>query len=244
MNICMDLHTHTIASGHGYSTLQENIAAAKEQGLKYLGLSEHAPALPGGPHILFFQNFRCIPRQYGELTLFCGVEANIMDYDGRLDMDDNILQNLDYCIASMHILCVKPGTARENTRASIMAMRNSYVTILGHPDDSRYPLDYEELTAAAKEERVALEVNNSSLHPQAGRQRAGENIRTMLALCMRYSVPIILGSDSHFSDGIGRFGEAVRILEEMDFPEELILNINPENIKKVVTRLGGKAGFE
>ena len=52
MNIYMDMHTHTIESGHGYSTLKENIEAAQEQGLKYLGLSEHAPAMPGGPHPL------------------------------------------------------------------------------------------------------------------------------------------------------------------------------------------------
>lgn len=92
MNIYMDLHTHTIASGHGYSTLKENIEAAKEQGLTYLGLSEHGPAAAGGPHIFFFSNYRCIPRRYGDLRLFCGVEANIMDYEGSLDVEESILK--------------------------------------------------------------------------------------------------------------------------------------------------------
>ena len=91
MNIIMDLHTHTIASGHGYSTLKENIEAAKERGLKYLGLSEHGPKLPGGPHPFFFSNYRCIPRQYGELRLLCGAEANIMDSKGSLDMENEFL---------------------------------------------------------------------------------------------------------------------------------------------------------
>ena len=63
MKILMDMHTHTMASGHGYSTLKENIDVAKEKGLKALGLSEHGPAMPGGPHENFLANYKCIPRQ-------------------------------------------------------------------------------------------------------------------------------------------------------------------------------------
>ena len=234
MKIIMDLHTHTIASGHGYSTLQENIAEAQKQGLKYLGLSEHGPMMPGGPHIFFFSNFRCIPRQYGDLRLFCGVEANIMDYEGRLDLEEHMLKKMDYVIASMHIPCVTPGSRAENTRASICAMQNPYVKILGHPDDSRYPLDYEELVRAAREEQVVLEVNNSSIHPDSPRSGARENIITLLDKCMKYQVPIILGSDSHISYTIGRFDSALEIMEEVQFPQELILNYSEENIRKLV----------
>ncbi|MDL2301744.1 phosphatase [Lachnospiraceae bacterium OttesenSCG-928-D06] len=234
MNIYMDMHTHTIASGHGYSTLQENIAQAKEVGLKYLGFSEHTPTLPGGPHLFFFQNFRCIPRKYGELTLFCGAEANIIDFDGNIDLPEDTLKRIDYCIASMHVPCVESGSAKENTRACIRAMKNPYVTILGHPDDARYPLDYEELVLAAKEEKVALEVNNSSLQKGSARVGAAENIRTMLQYCKEYEVEIILGSDSHFCQSIGDFQDAIELLEEISFKEELVLNTQPEYIKKVV----------
>lgn len=171
----MDLHTHTIASGHAYSTLQENIRAAQERGLRYLGLSEHGPAMAGGPNRLYFLNYKIIPRQYGDLKLYCGVEANITDYEGHLDLDAFALERMDYCIASMHTLIVTPGSVRENTMASVHAMENPYVKILGHPDDSRYPLDYEELVRAAAELQVALEVNNSSLHPLAARQAAIAN---------------------------------------------------------------------
>lgn len=233
MNILMDLHTHTIASGHGYSTLQENIEAAKKIGLKYLGFSEHGPAMPGGPHIFFFQNFRCIPRKYDELELLCGVEANILDYDGNLDIPEDVLQKMDYVIASMHTHCVKPGTMEENTRASIQAMKNPYVTILGHPDDSRYPLDYELLVKTAGEEKVALEINNSSLHPQSIRKGAKENILTLLSYCRKYKVPVLMGTDSHFSSNVGVFEDARKVLKEAEFPEELIMNLHPESIKKL-----------
>lgn len=232
MKIYMDLHTHTIASGHGYSTLKENIEAAQEAGLAYLGLSEHAPAMPGGPHPFFFSNYKCIPREYGNLHLLCGAEANIMDYGGRLDMEQGLLEKMDYVIASMHVACVRPGSREENTRASIRAMQNPCVKILGHPDDSRFPLDYEELVKAAKREGVALELNNSSLNPRNSRQNGKDNIKTMLKACKQYDVPILMGTDSHICYTIGRFEEALAVLEETDFPEELVLNANPDNIRQ------------
>lgn len=234
MNYVMDMHTHTIASGHAYSTLQENIAAAREKGLRFLGLSEHGPAVDGGPSTLYFQNYKIIPREYGDLRLFCGVEANITDYEGHLDLDAFTLSRMDYCIASMHTRIVTPGSVRENTQAAVRAMENPLVKILGHPDDSRYPMDYEELVKAAARLHVALEVNNSSLHPLSARQGARENICTLLKNCMRYETSIILGTDSHISASVGDFSQADQLIREMEFPQELIINARAERIGEVV----------
>ena len=91
MKAFMDLHTHSLAAGHAYSTLLENIDAALAVGIRYLGMSEHGPISPGGPHECFFSNYKVIPREYdreevsgrvvpvtgGRLHLLCGVEANI-----------------------------------------------------------------------------------------------------------------------------------------------------------------------
>ena len=237
MSYVMDMHTHTIASGHAYSTLQENIAAAREKGLMYLGLSEHGPAVVGAPRPIYFQNYKIIPRQYGELRLFCGIEANITDVEGHLDLDAFTLERMDYCIASMHTLVLSPGSVKDNTRAAVRAMENPLVKILGHPDDSRYPMDYEELVRAAAELRTVLEVNNSSLHPLSSRKGARENIHTMLEACMRHQVSIIVGTDSHVSSAIGDFTQADELLREADFPEELIVNADPGRIGDVVNIL-------
>lgn len=237
MSYVMDMHTHTIASGHAYSTLQENIAAAREKGLMYLGLSEHGPAVAGAPGPIYFQNYKIIPRQYGELRLFCGIEANITDVEGHLDLDAFTLERMDYCIASMHTLVLSPGSVKDNTRAAVRAMENPLVKILGHPDDSRYPMDYEELVRAAAELRTVLEVNNSSLHPLSSRKGARENIHTMLEACMRYQVSIIVGTDSHVSSAIGDFTQADELLREADFPAELIVNADPGRIGDVVNIL-------
>lgn len=229
----MDMHTHTMASGHGYSTLKENIDAALEVGLKVLGLSEHGPAMPGGPHEFFLSNYKCIPGQFGDLRLFCGVEANICDYDGGLDISERLLATMDYVIASMHVVCCKPGSVTENTKASIKAMQNPYVKILGHPDDSRYPIDRKELVMAAGELQVAIEINNSSLNPRSARKGGRENIKELLYWCKELRVPVLLGSDSHICYTVGDFSATLPILEEMLFPAELVLNYDLKNLSKI-----------
>ena len=237
MDYMIDIHTHSIAGGHAYSTFQENVLAAYEKGLAVYGFSEHAPAMPGGPHPYFFENFKVLPDEYKGMRILKGCEANIIDLDGRLDLDDNVLGRMDYVIASMHIPCVTPGTARENMDCLIKVMDNPAVQIIGHPDDSRYPLEYDKLVQAAGEKGVLLEVNNTSLGPKSFRKGGLENVQTYLKLCKEYRVPVILGTDSHFATQIGDFTYADKVLKDMDFPMELVVNINLELLKRFITRL-------
>lgn len=237
MKYNMDLHTHSIAGGHAYSTFEENVAAAYEKGLSVYGLSEHAPAMPGGPHMFFFGNLKVLPKEYKGMRILKGCEANIVDLEGNLDLPDVLLAQLDYVIASMHIPCVTTGTAKENTDCLIRVMENPYVQIIGHPDDARYPLEYERLVAAAKEKGVLLEVNNTSLSPVSVRTGGRENITTYLKLCKEMEVPVILGTDSHFSQHIGEFSNAEEVLKALDFPEELVVNTSLEKLKKYITKM-------
>lgn len=228
MQFCLDTHTHTIASGHAYSTTNEMIAFAKAKGLSLLAITEHAPAMPGTCHKFYFDNFRVLRRIDQGIQVLYGAELNIIDFEGRIDLEEYILKTLDLCIASLHGPCITPGTAEENTNAYIAAMKNPYIHIIGHPDDSRFPVDYERLVKAAKEHGIALELNNSSLSPNSFRSHARENALTYLKLCKEYQVPITLGSDAHYCDYIGSFPYAEEVLKEVDFPEELILNTSKE----------------
>lgn len=220
----LDVHTHTVASGHAYSTLIENINFGKEKGLELLGVSDHAPTLPGGAYIFHFQNMKHIPSEVDGLRVLKGVEANIIDFEGRLDMIDRNLEALDYVIASLHPPCKTPGTVKENTAMIIKAMQNPLVKIIGHPDDGRFPLDYTEVVKAAKATGTLLEVNNSSLNPNGFRLNVQENVVKMLALCATNDVKIICGSDAHIAYDIGRFDFCEAILDEVGFPEDLVIN--------------------
>ena len=199
MNDILDIHTHTIASGHAYNTLYEMVRAAAGRGLTLFGSSDHAPAMPGSCHEMYFCNFKAIPRELFGIRLIMGCELNIIDYQGNVDLKRWLQKRLDYGIASIHDLCYEIGTKEENTAALIGAMENPYVQIIGHPDNSRIPLDYESLVKAAKEHHVLLEVNNSSLKPGSPRPGARENYYTMLKLCRRYNTAGFLGRGSPFA---------------------------------------------
>lgn len=234
MKYRFDLHTHTIASGHAYSTLQENIASAKEAGLAAYGFSDHT----GSGHDTFrnqwFTNFKVIPREIAGVRILRGAETNLIDYRGHYDLPASLAAKLDYMIISMHGNTYVSSTAEENTASMTEAMKDPYVRIIGHPDDGRFPLNAEALAVAARENGVLLELNNSSLRPGTSRVSARENNIRLLRACMKYGVRIILGSDAHISYDVGRFSEAEQLLAETGFPEELIANLSEERLGWII----------
>lgn len=224
MNILLDVHTHTIASGHAFSTLQEMAKAAAEKQLKILGITEHAPGIPGTCELIYFRNLHVVPRQMYGVELLLGAELNILDYKGTIDMEEPYLSMLDIKIAGIHSLCYTPGRTEENTDAVVGAIRNPHVNIISHPGDGTAQLLFEPIVQAAKEHRTLLEINNSSLNPIRKKVSARANNLEILRLCKRYETPVILGSDAHISFDIARYDHLYELLQETEFPEALIVN--------------------
>lgn len=243
MNYLLDLHTHTLASGHAYNTIKEMVRAASLAGLHMLGITEHAPKMPGTCQLYYFQNFKVLPRTMEGVQLLFGAELNILDADGHVDLPEETLAKLDITVASLHIPCVTPGSIKENTRAVLNAIRNPYINIIGHPDDGRYPLDYEAIVLEAKKYHTLLEVNNSSLNPQGFRKNTRENDLEMLKLCKSYGVPVIVSSDAHFAGDVGRFPFAKDVLKEADFPENLVANHRKELLYATLSQKKNRSGF-
>lgn len=162
------------------------------------------------------------------------MELNIIDYDGRVDMEERILQKVDYIIANLHKDCIQSGSVEENTSALIEAMKNPYVKILGHPDDDRFPVDYERLVEAASHEHIAMEINNSSASPRNGRTGAEKNIPVLLKYCQQYQVPVIAGSDAHIWLDVGDLQRSDAFLQDACFPESLVLNATKEGLLYVL----------
>ncbi len=231
MKKLIDVHTHTLSSGHAYSTLRENIAVAKEKGLQYYGLSEHAKQMPGTVHEFYFTNMRVLPRIIDGVTILRGIEANILNVEGEIDVDDHALPTLDYVIASIHSPCFGPSQSKElNTLAYENACKNPIVKIIGHPDDGRYPCDYEKLVDCCKATDTLIEINNSSLVNDGYRENCWENSREILRLCKEKKHHIIMNSDAHVCFDVGNFSLAEKLLEECDFPKELVVNYSLELI--------------
>ena len=191
-NSVLDLHTHTVVSGHAYCSLREMAKAASEKGLEVLGITEHAPAMPGTCHKYYFENLKIVPREMYGIQLLLGSEVNILDAQGTVDLAQRTLERMDVVIASLHMPCMKPGSKLENTESYLNVMKNPYVNIIGHPDDGKYEFDYEALVQGAKEYGKVLELNNHSLDPDCNRENAVENDTVMLNLCKKYQVPVVM----------------------------------------------------
>lgn len=236
MRTLLDVHTHTIASGHAFSTMQEMAQAAAEKGLQLLGITEHAPGIPGTCAPIYFKNLRCVPRQMYGVELMLGVELNILNYQGDIDMEEELLSRLDLRIAGIHSLCYTPGTTDENTNAMIGAIRNPWVDIISHPGDGTASLHFEAIVLAAKEHHTLLEINNSSLNPIRQKVAARDNNLEILRLCKRYETPVILGSDAHISFDIANYDHLHELLRLTEFPEALIMNDKVEAFKAMVDK--------
>ena len=239
MRTLIDAHTHSVASGHAYSTIQEMARAASEKGIQILGITEHAPSLPGTCTPIYFRNLHVVPRRMYGVQLLLGAELNILDTHGTLDLDEHYWRNyLDIRIAGIHALCYEHGTREENTSGMIAAIRNPWVDIISHPGDGTADLLFEPIVLAAKEAHTLLEINSSSLDPTRHKLQAREGNLELLRLCKRYEVPVILGSDAHISFSIGDYRYALPLLAETEFPEALIVNDKPDLFLSFIARHG------
>lgn len=234
MKLISDLHTHTLASGHAYGTIRENAQAAAERGIRILGVSEHAPGIPGTCDPIYFWNLRTVPKELFGVRVIHGSEINVLG-GGKLSLEDRYIDRLDYAIAGIHTMCYANQGAKGNSMNTIGCMEaNKKVRFISHPDDGRCPFDYDLLARGARDNNVALEVNNSSLVPGSSRQNARENYKIMLECCEKYRVNIIINSDAHDPSAVGVFDHAIALIESCGFDQSLILNTDEEKLKKFI----------
>ena len=234
LRFVLDAHTHSLSCGHAYSTVTENARQAAQIGLSCIAFTDHGPAMPHTASDWFFGNLRMIPRQVEGVEILTGVELNILDTDGKIDLPQSMIERLAVVIASLHGPCIRPGSARENTQALIRAMENPAIKIIGHPCDPHYPLELEALVDAAARTGTFLEVNNHSLEPGSGRDGGDRDVLRMLELCKAARHPVVLGSDAHFHTAVGDFALAEGLLAQAGLPDELVLNIDIKRFKNAL----------
>jgi DNA polymerase (family 10) len=198
-----DLHSHTTWSD-GRASVEEMGRAARERGYDYLAICDHTPAV-GAVHGLTPDEVR---RQAEEIAaanellapfrVLRGIECDILP-DGRLDLPDDVLAELDWVQASVHGGQRMPR--EEMTKRVEEALRNPYVSCLSHPKGryiNRRPeneLDLERVFEVALERGVALEVNGL---PDRLDLR-GEHVRDAL----RAGLQIVCSTDAHSVRGLG-----------------------------------------
>ena len=227
MKFLTDTHCHTISSGHAYSTVSECAHEAAKKQLEMIAITDHGVKMPGAPHIYHFWNLKVIPEYIEGVRILRGVEANIIDSNGTIDIEEEVLKRLDIVIVSFHDNCILPRSREENTKTLIKAMENKYIDIIGHSGNPQFPINAEEVAEAAKAYNKIVEINNTSLK---GEIRAGsrENCANILKECSKKGVQMCTSTDAHICYDIGDFTAIYQFLEENDIDENLILSTSKE----------------
>jgi putative hydrolase len=233
MNISIDTHTHSIASGHAYSTIDDLAIAARDRGLAGFVLSDHGPNLGGAPHRYHFGNLRVIPKIIFDVKFYTGIESNILNEKGDTDLPLQYGGTLDFILAGFHELCFEPRSENDNTKAMIAAITNPLVDAISHPGNGAFPIDIDAVVDAAKTYNKVLEINNASFRVRSGSK---ENCRMIAQKCVERGVLMCCSSDAHYRTDIGNFTDALAILEEAGAAPEMIINSSVEKFEAFIER--------
>jgi putative hydrolase len=237
-----DLHTHTVFS-HGTGTIEANVLAARSRGIMKIGITDHGPGHIGyGVRRWNFAKMRAeverLSALYTDMEILLGVEANIVNASGRLDVRPDEFETFDYVIAGYHYGAIggnplanavaagkniaqnKSGVAtkrrrRLNTRNIIRALEKNDIKILTHPGD-KAPVDLLEIAVACARTGTLVELNTNH------RTLTACDLNTMALSPARF----IISSDAHSPGRVGDFVDAVNLACDAGLDMGRIVNLD------------------
>lgn len=235
MQILADYHTHTVYS-HGKGTIEDNVKEAISKGIKTIGISDHSyKHMTYGVKIKDIYKMRedvdKLNLKYSNIDILLGMECNILDENGNIDINDEVSKLLDYVMAGYHFgssptslksmlnhcnnYVLKNEKSKEyNTKAIINAMRNNDIFIITHPGD-KGDVYIEEIAKAAKDTDTRLEINSSHSYLNASQLKQIKHIGNKF----------IIGSDAHRPENVGNFELAMKNIREANLDLSLVENI-------------------
>lgn len=222
MEFKVDTHTHTYASGHAYSTLIENAQSAKKNGLVMFCTTDHAESMPGAPHYWFFSNQKILPRYLEGVAIIRGIEANIINIEGDIDIPLSVDRNLDWVIASFHEPVFVPSNRETHTEALLNVIQSGRVDALGHLGNPNFDFDFATVLQCAKEYNVAIEINNTTLK---GNSRVGSVDRCyeIAQIGKELGVFFTTGSDAHFCHDVGNLDLVGELMDRVGIKNEKVI---------------------
>lgn len=229
MKMVADLHTHTNVSHHAFSSLHEMILGAKTKGVYAIAITNHGPMMKDGAIDWHFYSLARQPEIIEGVRLYKGVEVNIINYDGSLDLPDTLLEKLDFVIASYHEEALPSTNYKDHTEGWLNVMKNPHIDCLGHSGNPQFACDINAIVEAAKKHNKIIEINSNSYAVRKGSESVCKEIAK---LCMKHNVSIAVNSDSHSMYNVAEHDWAINMLESISFPEELIINSSVERLEK------------
>ena len=227
----VDLHLHTVASGHAHSTILEYINRAQELKMEIIGFTDHGPALKCSlADEVYFKCLPRIPSKIGNLLILKGVEANILNIDGEIDVSDRIIEKLDFVIAGFHsgVDYGCENNIGNNTKAIINTIKSSKINIISHPFlIKHYKIDIEAMSYAACEHNVLLEINT---HYLAESELLKDTFSNLIKIIKQHQQKVIVNSDAHNIWEMANDDSLKKIQNKIGLTEEMIINNYPEEL--------------
>lgn len=232
----IDLHLHTIMSGDSHNTILEYIQQAKKLKMKVIGFSEHGPDLKNSPNNPCYLNqLGRLPEKIEGIRILRGVEANIINTKGELDIPDKTIDKLDYVIANIH----EGSSYREkskdlNTKAVINAMKSGKIDIISHPFcTDKIDIDICKVSEEACKNNVLLEVDIAYLKKRKVKRNYLSNLKIMIDIVKKYKKKVIINTDSH---NIWELGDDSALTKELKkkigLTDDIIINNYPKELEK------------
>lgn len=237
-----DIHTHTTFS-HGKGSIEDNVKAAVDKGLSQIGISDHGPG-----HLTFGvkpRNFPVMRREinrlrpfYPQIEILLGVEANIINPSGILDVKPEEWKGFDYVLAGYHYgtfgemplgalkihlinlwdTCYKTTNEKKqrriNTELVMKALYQNDIKVLTHPGDKGH-FDVFEIAKACEQTNTLMEISNWHEAPLA------EDLKK----CAKTGVSFIVSSDAHSPQRVGTFSRGFQRALEAGLDPARIVNL-------------------
>lgn len=229
----IDLHIHTIASGHAYNTILEYVTQAKKLKMKVVGISDHGPSLEGTTtNDIYFKTLSRLPLVIDGVRVLKGIEANIIDQSGKIDLDDKVVVTMDYVMASLHPYTpYKDKGSAGNTKAIINAIKGGKIDIITHPTlDKYFPYSVKEVCEAACQHDVLLELNLSSLSERLVRGNTMANMKLLVDTVKKHGQKLIVNSDSHSIWELADDSALTKIKKQLGLTDQMIINNHPKEL--------------
>ena len=219
----VDLHTHTFFSACGIHTHMEILTRAKALGMTAVAITDHGSELSPRVSSPFFDRLNA---PLDGIRLLKGIECNLVDGDGRIDLPMNRLAYLDIVLLGIHPNTPTGLGKSAYTRMMIHAIdHNPAVDILTHLNDVSYPVDFREVIGAASARGVAIELNNSkTLLKRSPGELTGELVNTAKEI----GAQMVVTSDMHALEELGDDTAVTPFLKDAQFPEDRLISLSAQ----------------
>ncbi len=238
MKLIGDYHMHSTYT-HGVSSIEENVISAINKGLKQIAITEHAYChMANGISKEGYKQMKAeiaeLRTKYPQIEILCGLECNVLGYDGLIDVKPEEINDYDIIVMGYHytyrpysvknffqfflpsILKINSKKRVEkNTQAYILAMDNNQIDIISHLNYG-IKVDCKKVAEHAKQKGIYIELNG---------KRINFSDYEMLEMA-KTGVKFIVNSDAHNALNVGKNNKAFAMIERLNIPHEQVVNLN------------------